>query len=299
MFDTMRIAKKIKQARIGKNLTQMNLADAMGISYQAVSNWERGNSMPDIGKLEELCSILEIDVEELLGIESGEAKTVSKVIGGEDGELTIEEVAKVAPILPPERIKQETEKAKKSGGKKTKLSVVAVMAPYLDDEDIVELLGGFDFDFDGVEDFSEIAMYLSDEMIDKIVESAKPKDVGAILKAVEYLPKKSMQRLIEITESGDLDKLADEAEVFFDDSEIDALAKRCMEENRIDIISDMAPFLPEATLDAVAEFELSKEKTDSLEELYPYMEPKTLKKLAKRLMEDEDMESLEEIMSYM
>lgn len=44
MFDTMKTAKKIKSARIAKNMTQMNLADAMEVSYQAVSNWERGVS---------------------------------------------------------------------------------------------------------------------------------------------------------------------------------------------------------------------------------------------------------------
>ena len=44
MFDTMMIAKVIRQARIAQNMTQMNLADAMGVSYQAVSNWERGVS---------------------------------------------------------------------------------------------------------------------------------------------------------------------------------------------------------------------------------------------------------------
>lgn len=63
MFDTMKIAKKIREARIAKNLTQMNLADAMGVRYQAVSNWERGNSMPDISKLEDLCQVLDIRVE--------------------------------------------------------------------------------------------------------------------------------------------------------------------------------------------------------------------------------------------
>ena len=38
-------------------MTQMELADRMGISFQVVSNWERGNSMPDISKLPELAEI--------------------------------------------------------------------------------------------------------------------------------------------------------------------------------------------------------------------------------------------------
>lgn len=45
MFDTMKVAKRIKEARMAKNMTQMNLADAMSVSYQAVSNWERGDSL--------------------------------------------------------------------------------------------------------------------------------------------------------------------------------------------------------------------------------------------------------------
>ena len=45
MFDTMKVAKRIKEARMAKNMTQMNLADAMSVSYQAVSNWERGGSL--------------------------------------------------------------------------------------------------------------------------------------------------------------------------------------------------------------------------------------------------------------
>ena len=45
MFDTLKVAKTIKQKRLEKNMTQMNLADEMGVSYQAVSNWERGDSL--------------------------------------------------------------------------------------------------------------------------------------------------------------------------------------------------------------------------------------------------------------
>ena len=80
MFDTMKIAAIIKEARINKDMTQMNLADAMGVSYQAVSNWERGNSMPDIAKLEDLCRVLGLTVEQLLGMEHPAAAAVEKVI---------------------------------------------------------------------------------------------------------------------------------------------------------------------------------------------------------------------------
>lgn len=44
MFNMTDAAARIKTARIAKNMTQMNVADALGVSYQAVSNWERGVS---------------------------------------------------------------------------------------------------------------------------------------------------------------------------------------------------------------------------------------------------------------
>ena len=60
MFNMQKIGKKISELRKRRNMTQMELADQMGISFQAVSNWERGNSMPDISKLPELAELLSV-----------------------------------------------------------------------------------------------------------------------------------------------------------------------------------------------------------------------------------------------
>ena len=43
-FDMQRIGQTISRLRREHNMTQMALADAMGVSFQAVSNWERGVS---------------------------------------------------------------------------------------------------------------------------------------------------------------------------------------------------------------------------------------------------------------
>ena len=65
MFDTVKVGRIISQKRKEHNMTQMQLADALGISFQAVSNWERGNSMPDISKLPELAELFGCSIEEL------------------------------------------------------------------------------------------------------------------------------------------------------------------------------------------------------------------------------------------
>ena len=51
MFNMKQVGKRIVTMRKALNMTQTELADKMDVSFQAVSNWERGNSMPDISKL--------------------------------------------------------------------------------------------------------------------------------------------------------------------------------------------------------------------------------------------------------
>lgn len=43
-FDMRRIGRTFAQLRRDHNMTQMQLADEMNISFQAISNWERGVS---------------------------------------------------------------------------------------------------------------------------------------------------------------------------------------------------------------------------------------------------------------
>lgn len=115
-------------------MTQMNLADCLGVSYQAVSNWERGNSMPDIAKLEDLCKALDLTVEELLGMETKAAAAVEKVMQKEP--LTEEELAEVAPILPPETIREQA----KHSGRTYHIAALSEIAPFLDDDVLEELV---------------------------------------------------------------------------------------------------------------------------------------------------------------
>ena len=46
-MDQLKIGKFIADCRKQKNLTQMQLAEKLGITDKAVSKWERGVAMPD------------------------------------------------------------------------------------------------------------------------------------------------------------------------------------------------------------------------------------------------------------
>ena len=50
----VKIAESIRTLRKKRSLTQEQLAEAMGVTVGAVSKWEKGISVPDIGLIMEL-----------------------------------------------------------------------------------------------------------------------------------------------------------------------------------------------------------------------------------------------------
>lgn len=65
-MDQTRTGALIRALRQQKNLTQRQLADAIGVSDKAVSKWERGRSHPDVETLQRLADALGVELTELL-----------------------------------------------------------------------------------------------------------------------------------------------------------------------------------------------------------------------------------------
>ena len=65
-MDQIKIGRFIAERRKKASLTQMQLAEKLGITDKAVSKWERGIAMPDTSIMLKLCDILSISVNELL-----------------------------------------------------------------------------------------------------------------------------------------------------------------------------------------------------------------------------------------
>lgn len=66
-LDLFAIGVYLQQCRRSAGLTQADLGERLGISPQAVSHWERGDSLPDTALLPDIARILQISVDELLG----------------------------------------------------------------------------------------------------------------------------------------------------------------------------------------------------------------------------------------
>ena len=61
----MSIGERIIQLRNQKNMSQIQLAQSLGVSRQAISKWENDQSSPDTIHLIQLSDILDTDVEYL------------------------------------------------------------------------------------------------------------------------------------------------------------------------------------------------------------------------------------------
>ena len=135
MFSMEEIGRKILSLRKSRNMTQVNLADKLGITYQAVSSWERGNSMPDIEKLPEIAKLFEISIDELIG----ESKVVTMMLNTSKQEpenfeeLTEEDITEVLPILKPDQITEVV-----NGVNKSALKDINRFLPFMEPEDVKE-----------------------------------------------------------------------------------------------------------------------------------------------------------------
>ena len=69
MTDRSIIGQRIAELRKEKGWTQAELADKLGVTHQAVSQWERSETLPDILTLPKLAEIFGESINTILGTE--------------------------------------------------------------------------------------------------------------------------------------------------------------------------------------------------------------------------------------
>ena len=240
MFDTVKIGKKIAELRKQKNLTQSELADAMEVSFQAVSNWERGNSMPDISKLADLTAILGTSVDELLGKKNS---VVEKLAGNEEiNPETVDcaELTEAAEIAKP--------------------SMVEKLAERLDPKDIAALLP-----FLGEKSVARLALreYEKGNEVSSFLPFLDEDDAGTLLvRAVadgradvrKFLPFASVEKLGEAALAYKKQGKSTETFLpFLGDDAVKALAKEALKTGGLKALLPYLPFLSERDTEELSE----------------------------------------------
>ena len=66
----LNIGENLRKLRREKDLTQEQLAELLGVTFQSVSRWETGATYPDIELLPVMAELFGVSMERLLGVES-------------------------------------------------------------------------------------------------------------------------------------------------------------------------------------------------------------------------------------
>ena len=97
MIDLKYVGSRIRALRLERGLTQSEFANLMCISFQAVSNWERGIASPDLDNIIPIADLFGITIDDLLrsksedlflGIDGGGTKTEFAVVSSDGSIVT-------------------------------------------------------------------------------------------------------------------------------------------------------------------------------------------------------------------
>lgn len=267
MFNMENIGLKISQLRKSNNMTQMELADKMNISFQAVSNRERGNSMPDISKLPELAQLFGVTIDEILEEKS---ELLNAVVNDNMEEyldnncVTSEQIDNIAPILKPDQVDTIVEKMPIHN-----LDEITNLLPFIS-RNIVNQLARKAAEECNYRDLSEVAPFADINVIDEIAE--KMVSEGQSIEAVAPFVSQEM---------------------------ISKLAQVWYKEHGLSSFDDIAPFIPKQQLQKIAEVEYEKHGLRYFESIAPFLPGDYLNKLAQKAIQKDGIKAISPIAPFL
>lgn len=95
----IRLGEKIKSLRKQKNISQEVFANYLGVSFQAVSKWENGNTMPDVTMIPAIASFFGVSTDELFDFNLYEMEKQVEAICHESWKYREDDPAKAERIL--------------------------------------------------------------------------------------------------------------------------------------------------------------------------------------------------------
>lgn len=244
-FDMTRIGRTIARRRKEKNMTQSDLAQVLGVSHQAVSFWENGNTMPDIGKLGDLSRVLDISIDELL-----ENPHISTIVAKVENKqpLDKEDLLEIAPIAQPKQLSEAFEKISETWGFKDMVSII----PYLNEEAVDRwVLSHPDLT---IKQLTTLAPFLSDEQLNQISDRLAVERFGDLVPLAPFLEEAQLAKLVAKINFEQIDtKQVVALAPFLDKQTLRNLFLKLVSEDHLSHIQNLFPFLDDETLSSLGE----------------------------------------------
>ena len=272
MFNTDNVGRRIAELRRKCDMTQMELADRMGISFQAVSNWERGNSMPDISKLPELAEVFGVTIDQLLGelseiVESAAKGAIKEYL--ESNEVTTEEIRNVAPILKPKQMDEIVEGAILERKEKVNLREIEDLLPFI-----------------GREVVNKLALQMANNGAYEELDCILPFVGGDVINRIAHKMIEEGKSIEDIAPFVSKDIIIEHAENLYQKSGL-----RAME--------NLLPFIPKDLRKRIAEKEYEKNALRHFESIAPFLDREYLNELARKAIQNEGIKAISNIAPFL
>lgn len=263
----------IAQLRKEANMTQSDVADALHISHQAVSKWERLESLPDITILPGLAKLFDISIDELL---NGKKKALE-----EKESINLEEETFINDLAT-----QKVEEAKEILKKlENKAELLKEIAPITKPKVLDEIMEEVEIDLDQIEEFLP---FLGANVLDKIINQAIVSGKVARLQSEIYpfLNNEHKNQLIDhyINQKQKYD--LDDFYPFLNGEHREKLINYFFDRNKIDNLEDLYPFLSKEEKDLVIERICQSSFYEYIEDMMPFINGEQKDKIVEKALND-------------
>lgn len=319
MINQQNTGAYISKLRKAKDWTQLDLANRLHVTHQAVSNWEKGESFPDVAVLPQLARIFGVTVDDLLNggehraagrvttgtvveeLARGSAEEVARMVR-EDPEEGIEAVLQAAPLTKPSLMDRVINNLP---GAPFRPEHIIDLAPFVSQEVLQSLLDGVSVDEIDRDGLASLAPFISAERLDPLLVKAAEDgklDMDTVASVAPFAHRKTLRSLVQQYSEGkviDWDVLHSLAP-FVDPETLSGLIRRLPEGNvPAEELGGLAPFVDKETLNQLVDrVEDGEELRNLIGEVAPFIGSHGLSRLIDRIGADLDPQVIVDIAPF-
>ena len=255
------------------NMTQSDVADALHISHQAVSKWERLESLPDITLLPELAKLFNVTMEELLQGKRFKEEERQNINSHEEifiNDVAIENIEEAKQAL--RIIENKTE-------------ILKEIAPITKPKVLDQVMDDIEFELEEIEDFLP---FLGAEVFDKIINQAiKTHTIHKLQEKIyPFLNEEHKDKLIEYYINHETDMDVGELYPFISSAHKEKLIHHFFCRDDMNSLEELYPFLGVKEKNIVIDKFIEAKAYKYIEDLMPFIDEEQKSRIIEQAVKD-------------
>ena len=295
-MNTINIASVIAELRKKNNMTQSALAEKLDVSYQAVSKWERGESLPDISLLPKIADIFGISIDQLIRgtldlKDENQIEAATKLVVEAANETITDEkqkgienvIEQIAPMVKPSLMEKMMNKIEnKFNGNSTALY------PFMSQADFSEFIESNGHELCLNEEIKKMMPFLNRDNRSKVVDIiVEHHNYSEVKKIAPFLNQEQLGNIIDAMKA-DGETNFKSLLPFLDRRNRNKVMDTIIQGKELDELSNIYPFMDNETKEKLVQLIVDKDnyKQFKLETVFPFLNSELKEKVCQRLMKE-------------